>query len=245
MKQNYSNDKIVLYTEVTTKCTHRCKYCCIDNVHDRGDISDEVRDRVAGFLRTNNQYSFITYLHLVGEPLLYPDLDTYISMLQLSNVELWVCTNGILLNNERLTKLRDAGLKNLWYSWFYSSPNQYREYTGTSQYEKAKANLYNLIDKNNWFENIRIITFSDNDAQLQKQVAGKSNIKLEMSRNVKEWDKDNTSPKAFICIASTGLITFDWKDYNFEYSPGNIMNINDENILNEYFEATQHHQGVK
>ena len=40
-----------------------------------------------------------------------------------------------------------------------------------------------------------------------------------------------------ICITSAGNVAFDWKDYNAEESPGNILNLSDSAILDGYYRS--------
>ena len=80
---------------------------------------------------------------------MYSGLEDYIKLLPLRNTEIWVCTNGILLNNERLNKLHEAGLWNIWYSFFYTNESDYKKYVRSNLFSEAKNNcrLHSAVDK--------------------------------------------------------------------------------------------------
>ena len=81
---------ITAYLEVTTRCQNTCTFCPILKLNRRrGDVTDAVRDRTAALMAANPDTRFRAYLHLVGEPLLYPKLEEYVRLLTgLPNVEL-------------------------------------------------------------------------------------------------------------------------------------------------------------
>ena len=113
---------------------------------------------------------------------MYLGLENYIKSLSLPNTELWVCTNGELLNNERLIKLHEAGLRNIWYSFFYTNELDYRKYVRSDSFSTIKNNLYNLISKSDLFDRIKIVTFSRCAEQIEKIISGKRKVYLQKER---------------------------------------------------------------
>ena len=108
--------EIVLYTEVTTTCSHRCDFCPIHLVERHGNIQPDVQRAVVNLISSYPDHKFVVYPHLVGEPLLFPGLVEYLrNLAALPNVELWLCTNGVFLDESRLQEFEAAGLKNIWF----------------------------------------------------------------------------------------------------------------------------------
>ncbi len=225
---------VTMYTEVSAFCNNRCSFCAMDRIKRKGFITEKVRTRVANLIEFNPDIKFKVYFHVVGEPLLFKYLEDYIQSLLFPNSELWVCTNGVLLTDERLHKLQKAGLKNIWFSIFYTDMENYKKYVCTDNFIKARENLCNLLSKNELFEKIHIVTFSHTMNGIEKHIQGKTNITVECPRIECEWD--GQSMEKFICISVDGDVSYDWRDYNFEKSIGNICNVFNGNIINGYDE---------
>lgn len=240
--------EIVLYTETTTACTHACDYCPIDSLERRGMISENVKDCVVRLLSSFPDRRFVVYPHLVGEPLLYPGLEDYIRTLAiLPNVELWLCTNGVLLTEERLAGLHRAGLRNIWYSLFFTDSSEYRIRTRSDRFPEALANLFHLLDQNRLFDRIHIIAFSRDGKALGERIRGKTNVTLETGRKVHPWksqgkwydrrffrtffSQTGRFRTLYVTVSVDGQVGRDWRDYNFKNSLGNIQSLDRRTIL--------------
>lgn len=226
------SEQIILYTEVTSYCNNKCTFCATDKVRRKGFIKDAVREKVRELISSQLAKEFLVYFHLVGEPLLYDGLEEYIRMLQLPNAQLWVCTNGVLLTDERIKKLQQAGLKNIWVSMFYTNESDYRKYVRTDNFKSASRNLFNLLSSSEMFDKIRIVTFSEDADAIKEVIRNKSNVVLQTSRKKDEWG--GRSQKIFICVSIDGDVCFDWKDYNFDGSVGNICELDGDIIIKKY-----------
>ena len=94
-----------VYVEITNICNMRCSFC---NGHRRpkGRMSREdfvrVLDRLEGHTQT-------VYYHLMGEPLLHPELPTFIKMATQQGFRSVITTNGTLVK-QRGQALLDAGI---------------------------------------------------------------------------------------------------------------------------------------
>jgi len=226
------SEQIILYTEVTSYCNNRCTFCAIDKVKRKGFIKDEVREKVKELISSYPDIKFLVYFHLVGEPLLYNGLEDYIRLLLLPNAELWVCTNGVLLTDNRMQKLHQAGLKNVWLSMFYTNDSDYKRYVRSDNFDSANGNLFNLLLKSKMFDRIRIVTFSEDADAIKEAIGNKNNVVLQTSREKEEWSGE--SGRNFICISINGDVCFDWKDYNFNSSIGNICELDGDIIIKEH-----------
>lgn len=227
-------DPIILYTEVTTRCQNRCRFCDNDKVGRKGFVMDEVKERVVELIASRPGRQVRVYTHLVGEPLLYPGLADYIRKLSLPNVELWVCTNGILLDIRKIHELHAAGLRFLWFTFFGTSPADYRRFTGTEHFDRAWCNLVTTVESSHLFEHVQIVTFSSEADEIRRLVKTKPNVSLEIGRNVENWNGDVPSQRGYICVSIDGDITFDWMDHSFSESPGNILALDNESVICGY-----------
>lgn len=250
-------EKIVLYTEVTPHCNNRCVFCPTHLVKRRGFIKDRVRERVINFVSAYPDIKFPIFFHFVGEPLLYPGLEDYIKSLSLPNAKLWISTNGILLDVERAKSLRKAGLKNIWYTFFYTNERDYKKNVRTNTFLKSKENLYNLLSKSELFDSIYIVTYSDDASEIEDMIRDKPNVSLEKSRKPCSWKLSGsflagykpiyfllpqfikkyiaTTACSYICITIDGDVTFKWIDYNCINSIGNICELDNDTIMQGYY----------
>ena len=233
---------IVLYTEVTTHCTNRCDFCPIDLVNRSGFIKEEVQMKVIDLISSFPHRKFVVYPHLVGEPLMYQGLENYIqSLASLPNVELWLCTNGVLLDNFRIRSLYDSGLRNIWYSLFYSTGSYYQRHTHSDNFDRAMKNLYLLLSQNQLFEKIHIVLFSEDNREIEHAIRHKENVTIEVHRKAHPWRTEGRYFKEklfhlifskigkfrtkYICVSIDGAVCFDWRNYNFYSALGNISNL--------------------
>jgi hypothetical protein len=242
--------EIVLYTEVTTLCSNRCGFCPIDLVQRRGFIKEEVKGRILAFLSSFPDKKFTVYPHLVGEPLYYPGLEDYIRDLSsLSNVELWLCTNGVLLDAARIQSLHDSGLRNIWYSLFYCTDAEYRKHTRSGNFSTAYENLRSLLSRSSLFKRIHIVLFGEGSAKLDAEIQGKKNVTVQLHRKIHPWrsegryfqekfffflfSKIGKFRAKYICISIDGEVCFDWRNYNFQRPFGNICHLDRRVLMKE------------
>jgi len=224
----------ILYTEVTANCTNKCTFCSIDKVKRRGYIKKDVAYKVRDLISSNPERLFRVYFHMVGEPLLYSGLEEYIKLLSLPNAMLWVCTNGVLLDDARLHSLRDAGLNNIWFSMFYTKEKDYKKSTRSDNFLPVKNNLYGLLSKNELFKQIHIVTFSNNADEIMRMIKNKKNVTLEMGRMKQVWEYDPAARPNFISVSIDGEVNFNWEDYNFTTSIGNICDLPPATVIKAY-----------
>jgi MoaA/NifB/PqqE/SkfB family radical SAM enzyme len=228
---------IIVYSEVTANCTHKCFFCGQLWVNRHGYIRDDVNDRVVELIKSYPDKHFLVYNHLIGEPLLYKNLENRIRTILLPNTDVWVCTNGVLLDEARIESLLGAGLQNIWFTLFGANRQDYQKFAGVDLYDKARRNLDKLINQLHRFRRARIVCFSEGAADVQARVKDMKNVELEVSRNIEPWDKDQPSKIRFLCVSVNGEITFDWKDSNFTVSPGNILSMTNDAVMNAYYKS--------
>lgn len=102
-----------LHLEVTNRCNFSCEFCPDPSMRrPRGTMPLSV---VGDLLAQAGEGGLArqAHFHVMGEPLLYPDLPEAVRLARRSGLEAWVTTNGSLLTPELLMELQAAGLSHL------------------------------------------------------------------------------------------------------------------------------------
>ena len=82
-----------IYIEITNSCNLNCSFCS-KSFRDKRNMSILEFETV---LKKIDKYTDFIYLHLKGEPLLHPDLDKILELLDNYNKKVIITTNGTLL----------------------------------------------------------------------------------------------------------------------------------------------------
>lgn len=102
-----------LHVELTSYCNFACEFCPDGTMRrPRGTMPLPMVERIlseAGRERVAQQVHF----HIMGEPLLHPDLPEAVRIARRNGMEPWVTTNGSLLTPKLFAELREAGLSHL------------------------------------------------------------------------------------------------------------------------------------
>lgn len=114
--------------KVTSKCNLRCRYCNIWKYQDRfQDLSVKQVNKIFISLR-NLGVRIVTITG--GEPLLYLNLEEIITLVKRYYMRAHVITNGILLTNDKVIKLVEAGTDSIIFSLDTFDPELYKYLTG-------------------------------------------------------------------------------------------------------------------
>lgn len=121
-----------VYIEITNRCNLRCDFCIL-NKRKIKDISfnefKTILDKIKGYTKE-------IYLHVLGEPLLHPYVNDFISYAKETGFEVSVTTNGYLIDKLSVTPKR-----------VNISLHSYNKKYGVSL-EDYLDNIFNYIDKN-------------------------------------------------------------------------------------------------
>ena len=82
-----------VYLEITNSCNLNCSFCT--NKKGNRFLS---YDEVNNYLHQIKPVCNYVYLHILGEPLLHPDFNRILDLLDSLDMELQLVTNGVLLN---------------------------------------------------------------------------------------------------------------------------------------------------
>ena len=84
------------YLEITNRCNLQCSFCP-GTRRTPGFLPPEDFSRLAGRLRPHTEY---LYLHLMGEPLLHPQLEDILDRAGQLRFKVMITTNGTLLDRQ-------------------------------------------------------------------------------------------------------------------------------------------------
>jgi hypothetical protein len=102
-----------LHVELTNRCNFACEFCPdADMRRPRGTMAPSLVERILGEAG-GDALAREAHFHVMGDPLLYPDLSDAVGAARRHGLEAWVTTNGSLLTPRAVTQLRDAGLSHL------------------------------------------------------------------------------------------------------------------------------------
>lgn len=101
--------------EINSRCNRKCGYCPVSILpvpNVARYMNDEVFGRLLGELRRIRFRGRFSY-HFYNEPLLRKDLERMVAWAhtELADIHQVLFTNGDLLNDQRYTSLRDAGIE--------------------------------------------------------------------------------------------------------------------------------------
>ncbi|RQW90098.1 MAG: radical SAM protein [Geobacter sp.] len=118
-----------LFVETTTRCNLRCRMC-VKETWDRSTMEGEMSDETFAVLESAFPHLEALVLNGVGEPLLDPRLEEFISRAKmLMPAGSWVGfqSNGMLLDGARAVSLLEAGLDRICISADALNPETFRQ----------------------------------------------------------------------------------------------------------------------
>lgn len=232
-----------IYIEITNNCNLNCSFCSKTNKLKRYLSINEFEN----ILRKVNYYTDYIYLHVKGEPLLHPDLDKILDLLDKYNKKVIITTNGTLLK-ERLDTLLKHNIYRINIS--LHSENSKENYLENilDSVEKLKVNT--IISYRFWTldalqMDARTKNYIDkikdfyNTNEIYNNVKLCSNVYLSLD-NKFEWPSQASSNsdghclggKTHIGVLCDGTVIICCLDSDGESNLGNIFETSLENILN-------------
>ncbi len=232
-----------IYIEITNKCNLNCSFCSKTNKDIKYMTTTEFED----ILKKIDSYTDYIYLHVKGEPLLHPNLDKILGLLEKCNKKVVITTNGTPLK-ERLNILLDHNIYRINIS--LHSENSKENYLENilDSVEKLKnktiisyrfwtLDALQMDDKTkNYIDKIKDFY---NANEIYNNVKLSSNVYLSLD-NKFEWPSQASANndgyckggKSHIGILCDGTVIICCLDANGESNLGNIFETNLENILN-------------
>lgn len=101
-----------VYIEIGNVCHLRCPFCP-EVVRDKKFMGRELFEKI---VRSVAPLTDEVCFHLMGEPLLHPDFDSYVAFCQTIGVRINLTTTGLLLNHRRRDVLLNPAVKQINFS---------------------------------------------------------------------------------------------------------------------------------
>lgn len=84
-----------IYLEITNRCNLSCPFC----IKNQRPIKDLSKEEYQFIINKIKNYTKELYLHVLGEPLIHPDINYFINYAKENNLLVNITTNGYLINN--------------------------------------------------------------------------------------------------------------------------------------------------
>lgn len=188
-----------IYLEITNSCNLNCKFCT--NKKGTNFLS---LDKFKEYIPQIKEYTNYIYLHVLGEPLLHKDINSFLDILDEYNMNLQLVTNGLLLD-KHLDILNHKCLRKL---------------------SISIHSINNLNINDDYFKTIDYIIENNNDKYIELRFYDYDNLDnriksylndLKQRYGLKETGKNNSYKlKDNVYIFTTDL--FKWPNINDEYT---------------------------
>ena len=114
---------------ITHRCQCRCEHCSAAGFM-RSERPEVPPERMFRLIEEAQQLGVVTMIFVGGEPLLHPHIYDYIKHVDYNESRPMIFTNGLLLTEDRVQKLLDAGLYSLFISIDSPDPEEHDRLRG-------------------------------------------------------------------------------------------------------------------
>lgn len=198
-----------VYVEITNICNMNCSFC---HGHSRAPRQMSIQEFECILGKLAGQTNYI-YYHLMGEPLLHPQLPNFIKMAGNYGYKSIITTNGTLLR-ERQDEILDAGVHKVnisLHSFEEGKTEDHLEYVGRlADFAKKALELGTIVVFRLWNEGFDDGKNADALAVLKRKISG-------------EWAKNTRGIKIKDKIFVEFGERFEWPDGSAEIK-GNRFN---------------------
>lgn len=241
-----------IYIEITNRCNLNCSFCG-KNKRDYRDMSLLEFELVINKIK---KYTDYIYLHVKGEPLLYSNLDSLLSICDNTNIKVNITTNGVFLKEKLSVLMNHFCIRQINIS-LHSENNKKNYFLDVFSSGKVLSTKmfisyriwdlkeYKLNKKSTEIVN-KIIEFYNLSPVIVDKLYNDKNIKIASNtfvnkENIFTWpDVDNDilvdgfcyGLKTHIAILSNGDIVPCCLDANGEINLGNIFEDSLDDVLN-------------
>lgn len=241
-----------IYIEITNRCNLNCSFCG-KNKRDFRDMSLSEFELVINKIK---RYTDYIYLHVKGEPLLYDNLDSLLSICDNTNIKVNITTNGVFLKEKLSILMNHFCIRQINIS-LHSENNKKSYFLDVFSSGKVLSTKmfisYRIWDLKDYKLNKKsteivdkIIEFYNLSPVIVDKLYNDKNIKIASNtfvnkENIFTWpDVDNDilvdgfcyGLKTHIAILSNGDIVPCCLDANGEIKLGNIFNDSLDDVLN-------------
>jgi len=182
-----------IYLEVTNGCNLNCKFC----IQNNRKVEYLTIDNFKLILNKLKDYTDYLYFHVLGEPLLHPNINELINIAS-KNFYINITTNGYLINNLKTNNIRQLNIS------LHSFSDQYNI--------KLKDYLDNIFDKmdtlKNTYISLRLWVKNKYNNEIINYINSRYNLNIEY--DVKNYKINNH-------IFINNFHEFIWPDLNNNY----------------------------
>ena len=187
-----------IYIEITNACNLSCPFC----IKNKRKIKYITLDEYKYIIDKIKKYTKEIYLHILGEPLLHPDIIEFIEYANSQNLLVNITTNGYLINNlKNNSNIHRLNISLHSYNEIYKlNLNTYLD------------NIFNTIDKikNKTFISLRLWVGNKNTEYILKYINQRYNTNINKLEN-------NTKTKITSNLIIDTFHEFIWPDLNNNY----------------------------
>lgn len=134
-----------MMVELTNACNHQCIFCSHKSMKRKTGFCD--RDAMLDIIQ--QAYELGTRevgFYLCGEPLLSKDLEFFVDSCKKMGFEyIYLTTNGVFADKERIKKLCGLGLSSIKFSIDAATAETYSRIHGKNDFDAVKNNLFDII----------------------------------------------------------------------------------------------------
>lgn len=125
-------------------CNLKCKHCYLETKEIKIMTPGELDRVIRQIIELGVRHVFLAG----GEPLLFPGIENVIKKLSQPGISVFINTNGILLDENRIHSLVDSGISGVIIGLDGISPDMYRLIRGNSHFEILMKNIETALKNN-------------------------------------------------------------------------------------------------
>ncbi len=188
-----------IYLEITNNCNLNCDFCIKNSRKNKFLSFDEFKI----IIKNINNYTNYLYFHILGEPLLHPNLNEFIDYAKDNNMKVNITTNGYLINKIKTKNVRQLNIS------LHSFNNKYNK--GIDEY---LSDIFKKVDeiKENTYVSYRLWLKNNNIKNILDRINKKYKINLSVD-NLKKKTNIVLEKNVFLSINKE----FIWPDLKNDY----------------------------
>lgn len=240
-----------IYIEITNICNLNCSFCSKNSRKKENMTLEEFKQ----ILEKIKHRTESIYLHVTGEPLLHPNFEEILSIIDKYNIRLNITTNGTLLNNkiEVLNKCKNLRKINISLHSENHDENYYNQVFNSVSKLENKVVIYRLwtlqnnkLDKQSTEIVEKLKNYYNLSIEIVDKLKTSKNVKINSTiyvdkDNLFKWPVENDSRKTdgfcyalktHIAILVDGTVVPCCLDANKTISLGNIFKQDLDTIIN-------------
>lgn len=187
-----------IYIEITNACNLNCSFC----IKNKRKINYMTLNNYKIIINKIKDYTKEIYLHILGEPLLHPEIINFIEYGNQNNLLVNITTNGYLINNiKNNTNIHRLNI----------SLHSFNE-TNNLDFNTYIDNIFNTIDKirDKTFISLRLWVNNDNTKKILSYINNRYKTNINKLEN-------NTKVKVVSNLIIDTFHEFIWPDLNNSY----------------------------